>query len=471
MFTKICTAFAAILFSASVIAQQGVSISSTPILANPAAMLDVTSTSKGILIPRLTTVQRNAIGSVPDGLMVYDSTLKKYMYFNQAEIAWKLLGSDTLQIPFRKTFNINTGGGFGYSPSSALFSLVNNGSNAAGFFRQRQTGNTRGDALYAEYDGNLLTTGYNSAFAAYGMRGRYTVGVSAYSDSTAAISAYNIYRGTAIMAQNSVNGGGGPYAGVASAIFNSNKTLEGYACGIYQDAIQSSPIVFSYNNAAIMGYSEAGAGGKFFGTDTAIHAIGNTYLMGNVRIANGTQGVGKVLRSDGSGNATWTANTSTGVLNIPAAAFHALNGNGISADYSLDANASSPYNDITITNSTTNAALVASIQLPQGASITSMTLYAYDNNSTVGIKADLVVTPVSGTGNLPFLTANTGAAFASPTFYNSFAGSGIPVPIDNSTNSYLLKIYPVDGVGTNTFWGSLLYIKAVVLNYTYSPYN
>lgn len=451
-------------------AQQGVAISPSPASPNPAAMLDVISTTKGMLVPRLTTAQRNAILNVPDGLMVYDSTLHKYMYFNQSESAWKLLGSDTLQIPFRKTFSQSTGGGSGYTPAAALFSLTNNGSNPAAFFRQRQTGNTRGNALYAEYDGNFLTTGYNSAMSAYGMNGRYTVGLSAYSDSTAAIAAYNLYRGTAIMAQNTV-APSGPFAGIASAVFNSNKTLEGRICGIYQDGIESSPIVFSYTNAAIMGYSETGAGGKFFGTDTAIHAIGNTYLIGNLRLANGSQGPGKILKSDAAGNATWSPGTIGSVLNVPAAAFHAINGNGAAADYSLDATALTPYNDITITNTTTSATLVAPVQLPNGATITNMIFYVYDNNNTIGIKADLVATPSNGTGNSVLFSANSGAVFASGTFYSGFASIGSNTIVDNAANSYLIKLYPVDAGGNNVNWAGLIYIKSVLIYYSYAPLN
>jgi len=41
---------------------------------NAAAMLEVVSTSRGFLPPRLTTTQRNAISSPPDGLILYNST-------------------------------------------------------------------------------------------------------------------------------------------------------------------------------------------------------------------------------------------------------------------------------------------------------------------------------------------------------------------------------------------------------------
>jgi hypothetical protein len=451
------------------VAQSGVSISATPALAHPSAMLDITSTNRGFLAPRLTTTQRNGIASPADGLMLYDSTFKKYMYYNQADAAWKLLGSDTLQIPFRKTFTISSGGGSGYTPSAALFSLKNSGTNAAAYFGLKQLGNTRGNAMYAEYDGNNLLSGYNSAIAVYGMKGRYTTGLSAYSDSTAGIDAYNIYRGTAIMAQNSVNFGGGPFAGIASAIFNSNKTLEGYACGIYQGGIESSPIIFNFQNAAIVGYSEAGAGGKFYGTDTAIHALGNTYLMGNLRLSNGTQGDGKILRSDGVGNTTWAVNTKSDVLSVPATAFRALSGNSTSADYFLDASATSTFNDITITNTTTAASLVAEVQIPNGATINGITLYAYDNNATVGLKADLISTPNTGTANDIWYSAKTGAAFASNVFYNGFTGIGVPTVVNNALNSYLIKIYPVDAFNTNVNWATSLYIKAVVVSYSFSP--
>ncbi|OFX82268.1 MAG: hypothetical protein A2W99_09430 [Bacteroidetes bacterium GWF2_33_16] len=50
--------------------------------ANTSAMLDVKSTTKGLLVPRLTTTQRNSIVSPAQGLMVFDTDLMKFMYYN-----------------------------------------------------------------------------------------------------------------------------------------------------------------------------------------------------------------------------------------------------------------------------------------------------------------------------------------------------------------------------------------------------
>src|SRR4051812_13190523 len=55
---------------------QGVSISPNNTAADPSAMLDVSSTSKGTLITRLTTVQRNAISNPAEGLIIFNTATK-----------------------------------------------------------------------------------------------------------------------------------------------------------------------------------------------------------------------------------------------------------------------------------------------------------------------------------------------------------------------------------------------------------
>ena len=54
------------------------------------AILDVTSTTQGFLPPRLSTVERNAIASPLEGLMVYDTNLNQWMGWNKT--AWVILG-------------------------------------------------------------------------------------------------------------------------------------------------------------------------------------------------------------------------------------------------------------------------------------------------------------------------------------------------------------------------------------------
>jgi hypothetical protein len=74
----------AIILSGNLLAQPRLGIGTkTP---HPSAVLDLTSTNRGLLPPRMTTAQRNAIANRPSGLLVYDITLNSLFHFNGS--AW-----------------------------------------------------------------------------------------------------------------------------------------------------------------------------------------------------------------------------------------------------------------------------------------------------------------------------------------------------------------------------------------------
>jgi hypothetical protein len=112
-----------IIFLALIIAglksfSQSVAINTSGNAANTSAMLDVSSTNKGFLAPRMTTAQRTSIASPADGLLVYDTDTKSFWYFS---ITWK-------------ETNLNNGGGGGSfslpyagtgSSNDKLFSINN----------------------------------------------------------------------------------------------------------------------------------------------------------------------------------------------------------------------------------------------------------------------------------------------------------------------------------------------------------
>ena len=84
MRTKSCS-FLILLFTAC-IAQAQVAINTTAANPDNSAMLDITSTTKGMLIPRMTTGQRVSIASPAAGLLVYDNTLSLFYYYTGS--AW-----------------------------------------------------------------------------------------------------------------------------------------------------------------------------------------------------------------------------------------------------------------------------------------------------------------------------------------------------------------------------------------------
>src|ERR1022692_5203928 len=89
----------------SKIYSQNVSINSTGSLPDASAMLDISSTTSGFLLPRMTTAQQNAIGSPATGLLIYNTTTGYFMVntgtpgspvwtplaFNNKE--WSILGN------------------------------------------------------------------------------------------------------------------------------------------------------------------------------------------------------------------------------------------------------------------------------------------------------------------------------------------------------------------------------------------
>ena len=84
------------LFYQLTVTAQSLAINTDGSTANASAILDVKSTTKGILIPRLSTTQRTSIVSPADGLLVFDSTANSFWVFDGT--AWQeiVAGNNTL---------------------------------------------------------------------------------------------------------------------------------------------------------------------------------------------------------------------------------------------------------------------------------------------------------------------------------------------------------------------------------------
>src|SRR6218665_1280465 len=84
-----CILFLLVFFSQRTAAQNNVGIgTATP---DASSIVDMVSTSKGMLVPRMTSLQRLAIASPANSLLVYDTDSMCYFFYRQPSSSWMSL--------------------------------------------------------------------------------------------------------------------------------------------------------------------------------------------------------------------------------------------------------------------------------------------------------------------------------------------------------------------------------------------
>ncbi|MDX1479366.1 MAG: hypothetical protein R3301_16740, partial [Saprospiraceae bacterium] len=84
-----------VLFLASAMYSQSVGINSDGSMPDASAILDVKSTSKGLLIPRMTAAQRGAVAAPATGLLVYQTDGNQGLWVYDGSI-WKQTAVDPI---------------------------------------------------------------------------------------------------------------------------------------------------------------------------------------------------------------------------------------------------------------------------------------------------------------------------------------------------------------------------------------
>ena len=198
---------------------QSIGINTDGSAPNSSAQLDIKSSTKGILLPRMTSAQRSAIVNPAKGLLVYDSTVNQFWYFNgsvwgtvssSGTTGWLLTGNsgtnsatefigttDNQSLRFRVN---NIWAGELHSTNRNAFLGINAGkSNTIGTLNaalgsaalSNNTGGSNnvaiGDSTLYAFDGNI-TLGGNTAV------GTHALYSSTSSINNTAIGGYALYR-------------------------------------------------------------------------------------------------------------------------------------------------------------------------------------------------------------------------------------------------------------------------------------
>ncbi len=73
------------------------------------ALLQVNSTTRGFLAPRMSTTDRNAIASPAEGLLVFDTTLDNFYFYDATSTSWLAVGGDATAAGADTQIQFNTG--------------------------------------------------------------------------------------------------------------------------------------------------------------------------------------------------------------------------------------------------------------------------------------------------------------------------------------------------------------------------
>ena len=258
---------------------QSVSVNTDGTTADASAILDVKSTTKGVLVPRVTTAQRGAIVSPANGLLVYDTDVKSFWYYNGT--VWTNItgsgGGGSLTLPFEATVN---------TPGIA-FKIAN--------------GNT---AIEGSSINNPAISGYSENGS--GVRAHSAAGFGLYATSTqaTAIMATSFNTNPTIRATNShatgtaIEGSSTSHIAIAGTSGGAGKSA---IFGVSTSATGNGVQGYNATGTGILGASNTGIGVSAISNGTALNVNGNVKIAGG----NTAPGTGKVLTSDANGNATW----------------------------------------------------------------------------------------------------------------------------------------------------------------------
>lgn len=275
--------------------------------ADPSAMLDVQSTNKGALLPRMTATQRLAIANPATGLMVYDTDSSAFMLKNAggwvklqstSDVLWKRSGNKTY-IDSNSSVGVNVTSNIIGNYNASL--VVASGINKSGITVE-SSNQTDARAINAN---SYATDGIGVSAFSRGLRG---TGVIGQADSTYGVGVvgYGNKASSIGVAGHSTNGVAGD--------FNSENGV----------GIQVNRFVLDSNTKAIITYSgnsgfgvsnpnqklEVAGAVKLADTTTSIVATDGTIRYNAAQGFQGKHG-NSWQNLGGSGSSQWTTNGNT----------------------------------------------------------------------------------------------------------------------------------------------------------------
>jgi len=144
---------------------QSLSINTDGSSANASAMLDVKSTIKGLLIPRMSRTERNAISSPATGLIIFQNAPDSmgFYYYNGTAWTWILANSNADSLAWRTRGNTGTtdANNFIVTVDNVPFNIRVNNQKAG------RIDHISWNSFYGYQSGNAVTSGIHNTAMGY----------------------------------------------------------------------------------------------------------------------------------------------------------------------------------------------------------------------------------------------------------------------------------------------------------------
>ena len=300
-----------LLISLTITLKAQVAVNASGSAANTSAVLDVSSTNKGMLVPRMTTAQRTAISNPADALLVFDTTTDSFWYYNGTAAQWQKVGNS---VAGANEINELSDA---ISDATSLFLGNNAGTNDSG------TNSNVGIGLYAlnqnTVGGLNSAVGYQCMY--HNTSGDFNVALGMNALISNTTGSHNVSIGFAAADKNTT-GYQNTVVGMYSNNYNQDgirNTIIGYEAGKGTAIHNKSGNVFLGCQA---GFNETGDNKLYIeNSNSSTPLIGgdfandSLFFNGVVRITGGNPALNKILTSDANGNATWEANGAATEIN------------------------------------------------------------------------------------------------------------------------------------------------------------